>query len=107
MGQLSDADMRAIINMRNDSLLEQITVLNQQNVNLFQNDIQAKRVNFFVVLQMKVIALYMYLFNHENRYFLDRMTHIAWVLTVLVLLQFHLLHISSFSFINCMSEQIV
>ena len=39
MGQLSDADMRAIINMRNDSLLEQITVLNQQNVNLFQNDI--------------------------------------------------------------------
>lgn len=47
MGQLSDADMRAIINMRNDSLLEQITVLNQQNVNLFQNDIQAKRVSFY------------------------------------------------------------
>jgi hypothetical protein len=29
--------------------------------------------------------VYMYLFNHENRYFLDRMTHIAWVLAVLVL----------------------
>ena len=49
----------------------------------------------------------MYFLNHENRYFLDRMTHIAWVLAVLVLIQFHLLHISSFSFINCMSEQIV
>lgn len=56
---------------------------------------------------MKLIYVYMYLFNHENRYFLDRMTHIAWVLAVLVLVQFHLLHISSFSFINCMSEQIV
>lgn len=56
---------------------------------------------------MKVFYIYMYYVNHENRYVIDRMMHIFWVLSILVLAQFHLLHISSFSFINCMSEQII
>ena len=49
---------------------------------------------------MKFVYIYMYCVNHENRYFLDRMTHIIWVLAMLVLVQFHLLHISSFSFVS-------
>ena len=62
---------------------------------------------FFAKLQMKWMYIYMNCVNHENRYILDRMMHIFWVLAMLVLIQFHLLHISSFSYINCMTEQIV
>ena len=51
--------------------------------------------------------LYMCCVRHENRYILERMMHIFWVLAILVLVQFHLLHISSFSYIKCMSDQII
>jgi hypothetical protein len=53
-----------------------------------------------VRLQIKLVYIYMYCVNHENRYFLDRMTHIIWVLATLVFIQFHLMHMSSFSFVS-------
>ena len=49
---------------------------------------------------MNLIYIYMNCVSHENRYILDRMMHIFWVLSILVLIQFHLLHISSFSYVS-------
>lgn len=70
-------------------------------------------------MQMKLIYKYMQTVSHENRFILDRLMHIFWVLAMLVLIQFHLLHISRFSYVSqptdllttlqikCMSDQII
>ena len=34
---------------------------------------------------MKFVYIYMYMVNHENRYKMDRLFHILWVLAVLIL----------------------
>lgn len=107
LGNLTEAEMRAIMEVRNESLVEQIESLQEQIQESAQENPSLKMREYYVKLQMKFIYIYMYCVNHENRYILDRMMHIFWVLALLVLFQFHLLHISSFSFINCMSEQIV
>ena len=49
---------------------------------------------------MKLMYVYMACVRHETRYMLDRLMHIFWVLALLVLFQFHLLHISSFSYVS-------
>ena len=85
-------------------MIEQIESEIENNRELEQTQPQLRMKEFFVKLQMKIIYKYMTLVNHENRYMYERLLHIFWVLAVLVLVQFHLLHISSFSYIKCMSS---
>lgn len=49
---------------------------------------------------MRLVVQYMKLVCHENRYIFERLLHIFWILAMLVLFQFHLLHISSFSYVS-------
>lgn len=53
---------------------------------------------------MKVVYFYMQFISHENRYILERLLHIFWILAMLALAQFHLLHISSFSYVSIIEE---
>ena len=49
---------------------------------------------------MRLVFFYMRLVSHENRYIFERLLHIFWILAMLGLFQFHLLHISSFSYVS-------
>lgn len=89
-----------ILDVRNRDIQEQVNSFLEEVGEQERTAPSLQKSQFFARLQMKLMMVYMYLINHENRYMLDRMMHIFWVLAMLVLLQFHLLHISSFSFVS-------